>query len=201
MSVMVGGFLGCGAPEKLIDLMVEMNLKDLTIICNDSGYPDRSVGKLIVNGQVSKVIASHIGTNPETGRLMNEGKIQVELVPQGTLVERIRAGGSGLGGFLTPTGVGTMVEEGKQKITLDGKEYLLELPLRADLALIFGNIADEIGNVYYKGTTRNFNPIMAFAADTVVLEAEQIVKIGEIQPDDVMTPSVLVDYILNGGQE
>ena len=201
MSIMFGGFLGCGAPERLIDLMVEMNVKDLTIICNDTGYVDRSVGKLVVNGQVSKVITSHIGTNPETGRLMNEGKIQVELVPQGTLVERIRAGGSGLGGILTPTGVGTMVEEGKQKLTIEGKEYLLELPLRADLALIYGNVADEKGNVFYKGTTRNFNPIMALSADTVVLEAEKVVKTGEIEPEDVMTPCVLVDYILNGGQE
>ena len=201
MSLMVGGFLGCGAPERLIDLLIEMNVKDLTIICNDTGYVDRSVGRLVVNGQVSKVITSHIGTNPETGRLMNEGKIQVELVPQGTLVERIRAGGSGLGGFLTPTGVGTMVEEGKQKLTIEGKEYLLELPLRADMALIYGNVADEKGNVFYKGTTRNFNPIMALSADTVVLEAEKVVKTGEMEPENVMTPCVLVDYILNGGHE
>lgn len=147
-------------------------------------------------GLVKKVITSHIGTNPVTGKLMNEGKIEVELVPQGTLAERIRAYGAGLGGILTPTGVGTMVEEGKQKITVNGKEYLLELPLGADIALIRGSIVDEFGNIYYKGTTRNFNPIMALAAKTVIVEAEKIVKVGEIKPEDVMTPGVLVDYIV-----
>lgn len=201
MSLMVGGFLGCGAPEKIIDILLEMNIKNITIICNDTAFPDKSIGRLIVNGQVARVITSHIGTNPVTGKLMNEGKIQVDLVPQGTLAERIRAGGAGLGGILTPTGVGTMVEEGKQKLTIDGKEYLLELPLRADAALIKGSIADEQGNTFYRGTTRNFNPIMAFSADTVILEADQIVKTGELRPEDVMTPCVLVDYILNGDNQ
>jgi acetate CoA/acetoacetate CoA-transferase alpha subunit len=199
-SIMVGGFLGCGAPEKLIDILLDIKVQDLTIICNDSGFVDRSVGRLIVNGQVSRIITSHIGTNPETGRLLNEGKIQVDLVPQGTLVERIRAGGSGLGGVLTPTGVGTMVEEGKQKITVNDREYLIELPLRADIALLKGSIADEYGNTFYKGTTRNFNPIMALAADTVILETDQVVKVGELRPEDVMTPCVLIDYILVGDQ-
>jgi len=198
MSIMVGGFLGCGAPENLIDILIELNVKNLTIICNDSGFPNRSVGRLVVNGQVSRIITSHIGTNPETGRLMNEGKIQVELVPQGTLVERIRAGGSGLGGVLTPTGVGTLVEEGKQKLNIQGRDYLLELPMRADMAMIKGSIADHLGNTFYKGTTRNFNPIMAMAADTVVLESEIIVNTGDLRPEDVMTPSILVDYILAG---
>jgi acetate CoA/acetoacetate CoA-transferase alpha subunit len=200
-SIMVGGFLGCGAPEKLIDILLEMNVQNLTLIGNDSGFVDRSVGRLIVNGQVSKVIASHIGTNPETGRLLNEGKMQVELVPQGTLVERIRAAGSGLGGVLTPTGVGTMVEEGKQKITVNGREYLLELPLRADFAFLKGSVADELGNTFYRGTTRNFNPIMALAADTVILETDELVKVGELRPEDVMTPCVLVDYILVGDKQ
>ncbi|MBI9046067.1 MAG: 3-oxoacid CoA-transferase subunit A [Anaerolineaceae bacterium] len=200
MSIMIGGFLGCGTPEHLIDLLVEKNIKNLTIISNDTCYPDQGVGKLIDNGQVSKVVTSHIGTNPETGRLMNEGKIQVELVPQGSLVEKIRAGGSGLGGVLTPIGLGTIVEEGKEKLTIQGKEYLLELPIRADIALICGSVSDEDGNVYYKGTTRNFNPIMALAADTVVLESEEIVETGKIIPENVMTPSVLVDYILEGGK-
>ncbi|CCJ33654.1 acetate CoA-transferase subunit alpha [Caloramator australicus] len=200
MTLMIGGFLACGTPEKLIDMLLELNVKDLTIIANDTSFPDRGLGRLVVNGQVKKVIVSHIGTNPETGRLMNEGKLEVELCPQGTLIERIRAGGSGLGGVLTPTGVGTIVEEGKQKLTINGKEYLLELPLRADVALIKGSIVDEFGNTFYKGTTRNFNPIIAFAADTVIVEAEEIVKVGELRPEDAMTPGVLVDYIIKGGE-
>lgn len=200
MTLMIGGFLANGTPEKLIDLLIELNVKDLTIIANDTSFPDRGIGRLVVAGLVKKVITSHIGTNPVTGKLMNEGKIEVELVPQGTLAERIRAYGAGLGGILTPTGVGTIVEEGKQKITVNGKEYLLELPLGADIALIRGSIVDEFGNIYYKGTTRNFNPIMALAAKTVIVEAEKIVKVGEIKPEDVMTPGVLVDYIVKGGE-
>lgn len=199
MTLMIGGFLANGTPERLIDLLIELNVRDLTIIANDTSFPDRGIGRLVVAGLVKKVITSHIGTNPVTGKLMNEGKIEVELVPQGTLAERIRAYGAGLGGILTPTGVGTMVEEGKQKITVNGKEYLLELPLGADIALIRGSIVDEFGNIYYKGTTRNFNPIMALAAKTVIVEAEKIVKVGEIKPEDVMTPGVLVDYIVKGG--
>lgn len=196
MTIMIGGFLGCGTPESIIDLLIELNVKDLTIIANDTSFPDKGLGRLVVNKQVKKVIASHIGTNPETGRLMNEKAMEVELVPQGTLIERIRAGGSGLGGVLTPTGVGTIVEEGKQKINIQGKDYLLELPLRADLALIKGNIVDEAGNVFYCGTTKNFNPIMAFAADTVIAEAAELVKVGELNPDYVHTPGVLIDYIV-----
>lgn len=201
MTIMIGGFLANGTPEKLVDLLLDMNVKDLTIIANDTGFPDKGVGKLVVAGLVKKVIASHIGTNPETGRLMNEGKLEVELVPQGTLAERIRAYGAGLGGVLTPTGVGTILEEGKQKITINGKEYLLELPLGADVALLRGSIVDEFGNVYYKGTTRNFNPLMAMAARTVIVEAEELVKVGEMKPEDVMTPGVLVDYIIKGGED
>lgn len=201
MSVMVGGFLGCGSPENLLDIMVEKGVKDLTVIGNDSGFPDVSIGKLVVNGLAKKVITSHIGTNPETGRLMNEGKLEVELVPQGTLVEQIRAAGSGLGGVLTPTGVGTVVEEGKQKIAVNGKEYLLELPIKADIAIIKGTKVDTDGNVFYAGTTRNFNPIMALAADVVIVEADEIVEAGQIAPENVVTPCVLVDYILKGEQQ
>ena len=198
MTVMIGGFLACGTPEKLIDLLIEKNVKDLTIIANDTGFPDRGIGRLVVNGQVKKVIASHIGTNPETGRLMNEGKMEVELVPQGSLIEKVRAAGAGLGGVLTPTGVGTIVEEGKEKLTINGKEYLLELPLKADLALVLGTVVDEFGNTFYKGTTKNFNPYIAMAADTVIVEAEELVKIGELNPDHAMTPGVVVDYIMKG---
>lgn len=198
MSIMIGGFLGCGTPHKIIDLLIELNIKDLTIIANDTSFVDRGIGRLVVNRQVKKVITSHIGTNSETGRLMNEGLMEVELVPQGTLIEKIRAGGSGLGGVLTPTGVGTVVEEGKQKVTIEGREYLIELPLKADLAIIRGTIVDEFGNTFYKGTTRNFNPIIAMAGEKVLVEAEKLVKVGELNPDYVITPGVLVDYIIVG---
>ncbi|MBZ9633258.1 acetate CoA-transferase subunit alpha [Clostridium sp. FP1] len=196
MSIMIGGFLACGTPEKMIDLLIETKVKDLTIIANDTSFIDRGIGKLIVNGQVKRVVASHIGTNAETGRLMTEGKMEVELVPQGTLIERIRAAGAGLGGVLTPTGVGTMVEEGKQKLTIEGKEYLLELPIKADLALVYASVVDEIGNAVYYGTTRNFNPLIATAAEIVIVEAEKIVKVGMLDPNNIITPSVLVDYII-----
>jgi len=198
MTLMVGGFLGCGTPHKIIDILIELNIKNLTIIANDTSFADKGLGRLVVNGQVKKVITSHIGTNSETGRLMNEGKLEVQLVPQGTLIERIRSGGAGLGGVLTPTGVGTIVEEGKQKLTIEGKEYLLELPLRADIAIIKGSISDEFGNTFYRGTTKNYNPIIATAADVVIVEAEQLVKIGELDADHVMTPGVFIDYILGG---
>ncbi|WML34595.1 3-oxoacid CoA-transferase subunit A [Clostridium sp. OS1-26] len=198
MSIMIGGFLGCGTPHKIIDLLIQLNIKDLTIIANDTSYVDKGIGRLVVNKQVKKVIASHIGTNSETGRLMNLGEMEVELVPQGTLIERIRAGGSGLGGVLTLTGVGTTIEEGKQKIRIQDKDYLLELPLKADLSIIRGTIVDESGNTFYRGTTRNFNPIIAMAGEKVIVEAEKIVKIGQLNPDYVTTPGVLVDYIIEG---
>jgi len=200
MTIMIGGFLGCGSPHRLIDALVEKGVKDLTLICNDSGFPDIGAGKLVVNRQIKKLIASHIGTNRETGNQMNAGELEVVLVPQGTLAEQIRAGGAGLGGFLTPTGVGTVIEEGKQKIEIDGKTYLLELPLRADVALIAGHTVDKFGNIVYYGATRNFNTLMATAADTVIVEAENIVEVGEIDPNDVVTPGIFVDYIVGGGK-
>ena len=195
MTVAVGGFIGAGTPEKLIDAVIAKGIKDLTLICNDTAFPDKGVGKWVVNRVVSRIIVSHIGTNPETGRQMNAGELKVELVPQGTLAERVRAAGAGLGGILTPTGIGTVVEEGKEKITVNGKEYLLELPLKADVALLKGSIVDKKGNVYYKKATRNFNPLMATAADLVIVEAEKIVEVGELDPTDVMTPSIFVDVI------
>lgn len=200
MTIMIGGFLGCGTPEKLIDLIIEMDVKNLTIIGNDTSFVDKGIGRLIVNNQVKKVIASHIGTNPQTGKLMNEGVLDVELSPQGTLIERVRAGGFGLGGILTPTGVGTLVEDGKEKLNINGVDYLLELPLRADLALVKGSIVDSFGNTFYKGTTKNFNPLIAMAADTVIVEADSVVNVGEIDPDAVMTPGVLVHHIVKGGE-
>lgn len=198
MTIMIGGFLGCGSPHKLIDELVESKVKDLTIISNDTCFVNEGVGKLLTSGQIKKLIASYIGGNDDTGRLMTEGKLEVELSPQGTLAERIRACGAGLGGVLTPTGVSTIVEDGKQKLEINGTEYLVELPLRADIALIGGTISDEFGNTYYEGTTRNFNTMMAMAADTVIVESEQIVKCGEIKAELIMTPGVLVDYIVKG---
>lgn len=200
MTVMIGGFMGVGTPEYIIDAMVEKGLKDLTIIANDTAFPDKGIGKLIVNKSVKKVIASHIGLNPETGKQMNDKKIEVDLVPQGTLAEQIRCGGAGIGGFLTETGIGTMVEEGKEKVKVGDKTYLLELPLRADVAIIGGSLVDKKGNVYYNGATRNFNPIIATAADVVIAGAEKVVEIGEIEPDHVMTPGIFVDYIVEEGQ-
>ena len=198
MTIMIGGFMGVGTPELFIDAMVKGGVKDLTIIANDTGYPDKGIGKLIMNKKVKKVIASHIGLNPETGRQMNNKEIVVELVPQGTLAEQIRCGGAGIGGFLTETGVGTIVEEGKQKIEIRDREYLLELPLRADLALIRGSIVDKQGNIFYNGATRNFNPLIAAAADLVLVGAEKIVETGELDPNYVMTPGIFVDYIVGG---
>lgn len=199
MTIMVGGFLGCGNPHRLVDKLVEKGTKDLTLICNDSSFPDYGVGKLIVNKQIKKLIASHVGTNPETGRQMNAGEMEVVLVPQGTLAEQVRAAGSGLGGFLTPTGVGTVVEEGKQKIEIDGVEYLLELPLKADVALIAGQTADKFGNIEYFGATRNFNQLMATAAEIVIAEVEEIVEVGELDANHVVTPGIFVTHLVNGG--
>ena len=196
MSIMVGGFLTNGTPEGLIDLVVEANIKDLTIICNDGGYPDKGVGKLVVNKQVKKLIASHIGTNPMVGTLMSEGKLEVELSPQGTLAERIRAYGAGLGGVLTPTGLDTLVQERKETITIKDKKYILEEALGADLALVGGAIADNYGNLKYNKTMRNFNPIIATACELVVCEPRKI--IDEINPENVITPHPFVDYLLVG---
>ena len=201
MTIMIGGFLGCGSPHKIIDALVEKGVKGLTLICNDSGFQEIGVGKLVVNRQIKKLITSHIGTNRETGNQMNAGEMEVDLVPQGTLAEQIRSGGAGLGGFLTPTGVGTVVEEGKEKMEIDGKVYLLEKPLRADIALIAGATVDKFGNIVYYGATRNFNNLMATAADTVIVEAENIVEIGDLDPNDVVTSGIFIDHIVNGGDQ
>lgn len=196
MTIMVGGFLGCKNPFRLVDAIIEKGIKDITLIANDTAFPEVGIGKLIVNKQVKKVITSHIGTNKETGKQMNAGELEVELVPQGTLVERIRAAGAGLGGVLTPTGLGTIVADGKTIIEVDGKEYLLEKPLRADAALIVGAKVDKKGNIRYAKATRNFNPLMATAADLVIVEADEIVEVGDIDPDDIMTPGIFVDYVV-----
>lgn len=199
MTIMAGGFMGVGTPQELVTALLEADVKDLTLIANDTAFVETGVGPLIVNKRVKKVIASHIGTNPETGKQMIAGELDVELVPQGTLAERVRAGGSGLGGVLTPTGVGTVVEEGKEKIIVDGREYLLEKPLRAEVALLKAFKADKAGNLIYHRSARNFNPLMALAADLVIVQVEQIVEVGEIDPDEVMTPGILVDKIFVQG--
>ena len=195
-SVMIGGFMGVGTPERLIDELCRQGKRDLTVIVNDTAMPGVGVGKLVAANAVRKVVASHIGTNPQTQEKMLSGQMEVELVPQGTLIERIRAGGFGLGGVLTPTGVGTLVEEGKRKIEVDGREYLLEKPLRADFALVQAFLADYFGNLTYALTARNFNPVIAMAAATVVVDAEHVVPVGMISPDQVMTPAAVVDYVV-----
>lgn len=197
--IMVGGFLGVGTPERLIDECVRQKKRDLTIIANDTAIPGRGIGKLVDAGLVSRTVASHIGLNPETQRQMIAKQMEVDLVPQGTLIERIRAGGFGLGGVLTPTGIGTVVEAGKQKIALDGKEYLVEPALRAQFALVNAFLADYSGNLYYALTARNFNPIIAMAADTTMVTADHIVPVGTIPPDHVVTPAPVVDYLVTNG--
>ncbi|MBN2260190.1 MAG: 3-oxoacid CoA-transferase subunit A [Clostridiales bacterium] len=200
MTIMVGGFLGVGSPELLIDAIIERKIGDLTLIANDTSFPDQNYGKLVVNKLIKKVITSHIGTNPESGLQMHSGEMEIILTPQGTLVEQIRAGGAGLGGVITPTGLGTVVEDGKQKIEIDGKSFLVEKPLRADVALLRGAKVDRKGNICYDLAARNFNPIMAMAADIVIVEADEIVETGEIDPNFVMTPHIFVDVIVKGGK-
>jgi acetate CoA/acetoacetate CoA-transferase alpha subunit len=203
-TIMVGGFMACGTPEVLIDALVRKGSKNLTIICNDAGVPGRGVGKLLSNGRINTLIASHVGLNPEVAHRMNtdvpEDRLICNLVPQGTLAERIRSGGAGIGGFLTPTGVGTIVAEGKQVINIEGKDYLLELPLRAEFAFIRGSVTDKFGNTVYNGTTRTFNPMMATAADYVIVGACEIVEVGDIDPNNVVTSGIFVDAIVGGEQ-
>ncbi|WP_319775257.1 3-oxoacid CoA-transferase subunit A [Breoghania sp.] len=194
--LMIGGFMGVGTPPRLIDELVRQGQKNLTVIANDTARPGFGIGKLIEAGQVSKLITSHIGTNPMTQKQMIAGDIEVQLVPQGTLAERIRAGGYGLGAVVTPTGVGTVAAEGRQTIELEGKTYLIELPIKADFALVNAKLSDYQGNLMYALTARNFNPLMAMAAETVIAEAESIVPVGVISPDMIVTPHVVVDYLV-----
>ncbi len=210
-TVMFGGFMGCGNAHRFIDALSKSGVKDLTYIGNDGVCPGGPMGeeyygaaKLIHNRQVSRMIASHVGLNPEVAQQsMVDGTLEVTLIPQGSLAEMIRAGGAGLGGVLTPTGVGTIIEEsplclGKQ--TIDGKDYLLMKPLHADFAVIGGAKIDRYGNVWYKGSSQNFNIVMATAADVGIAAAEEIVEIGDIAPEDVRTPGIFVDYVVEGGK-
>lgn len=196
MTIMLGGFMANGTAESIVDEIVAGGAKDLTVICNDSSFPDVGIGKLLASGQIKHLIASFVGLNKIVAELTNSNQLELTLVPQGTLAERIRAAGAGLGAVVTPTGVNTPIEEGKQKITIEGKEYLVELPLKADIAICQGYVADETGNVRYRGSTRNFNPTMATAADITIFEVESIVPAGEIGPDYVETPHIYVDYLV-----
>jgi acetate CoA/acetoacetate CoA-transferase alpha subunit len=195
-SLLIGGFMGVGTPDRVISEIVRQKKRDLTVIANDTASPGVGIGKLISAKLVHQVIASHIGLNPETQQQMMAEDLRVDLVPQGTLIERIRAGGYGLGGVLTSTGLGTVVEEGKQQIEVDGRTYLVETALRAEFALVHAFLADYIGNLAYALTARNFNPIVAMAGDTVIASADHIVPVGVISPDNVVTPATIVDYLI-----
>lgn len=195
-SVMIGGFMGVGSPNRLIDAMVAANRRGLTLIANDTAMPGKGIAKLVSAGCLDQIIVSHIGLNPETQAQMNAGTLSVQLVPQGTLVECIRAAGVGLGAVITPTGIGTPVEEGKETLSLDGVRYLIEKPLHADFALIAARQSDYAGNLEYALTAQNFNPVMALAGKTVIAEPEHIVPVGMIPPDSVRTPAVLVDHLI-----
>jgi len=205
-TIMIGGFLGCGAPHTIILALKEKGTKNLTLICNDTAIHNfktgqvSGVGHLVKNKMFRKIIASHIGTNQETQRQMNAGETEVELVPQGTLAEQIRSGGAGLGGFLTPTGIGTEIATGKKIIMVEHNSFLLELPITADVALIKAKKADKAGNLVFNGTARNFNPVMAAAAALVIAEVEEIVEIGEIDPNEVQTPSIFIDFLVKAEQ-
>lgn len=195
-TLLIGGFMGVGSPLRMIDALVDAGRKDLTVVANDTAMPGRAIGKLVSAGAIRKAVVSHIGLNPETQAKMIAGEMEVELVPQGTLVERIRAGGVGLGGVLTATGIGTPVEEGKQKVDVNGKPYLLELPIRGDFALLAASRSDYVGNLEFSLTAHNFNPVMALAGETVIAEPTSIVPIGVIPPDAVKTPGVLIDHLI-----
>lgn len=198
-SLMIGGFMGVGSPSRLLEELVRQGRKRLTVIANDTAMPGVGIGKLIEAKCVGRLIATHIGLNPETQRQMIAGEIEVELCPQGTLAERIRAGGVGLGGVLTATGVGTLAAEGKRSVEIDGKQFLMEMPIKADFALVGARRADYSGNLDYTLTARNFNPVMALAGNVVIAEPSEIVPVGVIPPDEVITPHVLVDYLIERG--
>lgn len=198
MTVMIPGFVNCGVPETLIKAMIAAGYTDFHLISNNTSVQGRGIGLLVHENRIKHITCSHIGSNKETVAKVVAGEIDVTFTPQGTLCERIRAGGAGIGGVLTPTGLGTPIEEGKQIIQVDGKPYILETPLHADLALIHAWKVDKLGNCIFRHTARNFNSIMATAADLVIVEAEEIVEVGELEPDYIMTPGCLVDYIVQG---
>ena len=199
-SIMLGGFMCCGQPMDLVDAIIRKNIKAITLITNDAGLPGIGVAKLIEQQRVARLIASHIGLNPEAGRQMNTGVMHVDLVPQGTFAERMRAAGAGLGAVITPTGLGTEIEKGKQKLVLDGREYLVELPLRAEFAFIKADIADKYGNAYIARAQKNFNIVMAMAATETIVQADKIVEAGELDPDMVTLPGVFVNTLVEAAK-
>lgn len=197
MRIMVGGFANTGCPEKLVDLIVEKGFKNLEVISNDAGDPGLTIGKIFDNHLVIKGYHSHLGMNPPVSDMIRDGILDVQLFPQGTLAEKIRAGGSGLGGVLVKTGLGTIAEEGRKVVEIDGERYIFEQPFRAEIALIRAHKADKFGNLIYKGAGRNFNPVMAMAADLVIVQADEIVEVGALDPENIVTPGVYVDMILS----
>jgi len=196
MTLMAGGFGGIGNPPGLVQLILDKGVRDITMISNDTAFPWIGIGKLITEKRVKKVIASHIGSNPNAGAQMTAGELEVEFCPQGILAERIRAGGVGLGGILSDVGIGTIAEKGKQKITLNGKEYLLETPLTAEVAILHAKKADRFGNLVYDTSARNFSPLVAMAGDITIVEADEIVEVGELSPEEIVTPGVFVNFIV-----
>lgn len=201
MKIMIGGFLQCGTAETILDYLTELDLKNLTIVVNDSGFKDKSKGRFLAESSIKEMITSHIGTNPEVGKKMKNGQLEVKLIPQGTLIEQIRCKGAGLGGVLTPTGINTKAEEGNQIIEVDNRKYILATPIDADIAVIKAWKADRSGNLIYRYSARNFNPIMAMAADKVIVEAEEVVFNDELENNNIMTPNIFIDYIIESKLE
>lgn len=197
-TILVGGFGLCGIPENLIRALHDRGTKDLTVISNNAGVDDFGLGTLLKTRQIRKMIATYVGENHEFERQFLSGELEVELVPQGTFSERIRAAGAGIGGFFTPTGYGTVVAEGKETRTMGGKSYVFELPLHADFAFVKAFRGDRAGNLVYRKTARNFNPVMATAARTTIAEVEQVVDPGELDPEAIVTPGVFVQHIVQG---
>ncbi len=197
-TIMIGGFGLCGIPENLIQALVDKGVRNLTVISNNAGTEDFGIGLLLGNQQVKKMIASYVGENRTFEELVRNGRLQIELSPQGTLAERIRAGGAGIGGFYTPTGYGTIAAENKETRTWNGRHYVLELPLRAQFALVKAWRGDPLGNLVYRATARNFNPVMATAADVTIAEVEELVEPGSLNPDHIDTPGIYVRRILQG---
>ncbi|CAM3438485.1 3-oxoacid CoA-transferase subunit A [Brevibacillus invocatus] len=196
MTLLAGGFGGVGNPPTLVQAILDKGIRDITLISNDTAFPWIGIGKLVTEKRVKKVIASHIGSNPNAGAQMTAGELEVEFCPQGILAERVRAGGVGLGGILSDVGIGTIAEKGKQKISLNGKEYLLETPITAEVAIVHAKKADRFGNLVFDTSARNFNPLVAMAGDITIVEADEIVEIGELSPEEIVTPGVFVNYIV-----
>lgn len=196
MTIMVGGFGGVGSPPSLLQGLLESEVKDINVICNDAGFPDIGIGRMVRNERVKSIVTSHIGSNPFAGKLMTEGKLEVEFSPQGTLAERIRAGGMGLGGVLVDVGLDSIVETGKEKVTVKGKQFLIEEALTAEVSIIFAKKADPFGNLVFDKSARNMNPHMATAGEITIVEAEEIVPLGSLNPEEIITPGVFVNYII-----